>query len=211
MILFVILTIQNRDLVALSKALQGIDLSKKSIAFYVVPIVLGAVYYALRLRRLFFKGPIQVIQKNIRERLVSAVENDPRIAGHAQHLKEDTKLLEVFYRFVDSDPSLTEKSNNVRMNGLVLSSFADACVVSLGAILLYAVLLVFRFSFYYVLLLLLSASVFVLSRFLFVPNTTRIHLDYSNSQVNFITTNLNDQLRDALEKLIEINEANSSA
>lgn len=207
MILVIILTIQNKDLLELSKALNSIDLSKKNFIFYISPIVLGAIYYALRLRNLFFKKPLQIIQKNIRVRLVSKFDNDPYISPHSKRLKEDRKIIQVFYRFVDSNPSLTEKSNNVRANGVIMSSFADACVISIFAILLYAVLVIYFFSFYYLFLLIISAILFTSSYFLFLPSTTKIHLDYSNSQIDFILTNLHDDLRDALEKLIETDYA----
>ena len=50
---------------------------------------------------------------------------------------------------------------------------------------------------------LLSVIVFILSYFLFLPSTTKIHLDYSNSQIDFIITNLRGELREALIELIE--------
>lgn len=207
MILVIILTIQNKDLLELSKSLQNIDLSNKNFIFYIIPIVLGTIYYALRLRNLFFKKPIQTIQKNIRDRLVSEFDNDLDISPYSKRLKENRKIIQVFYRFVDSNPSLTEKSNNVRANGVVLSSFADACVISIFAFLLYVALLGYSFSFYYLFLLILSVIVFTSSYFLFLPSTTKIHLDYSNSQIDFIITNLHDELRKALEKLIETDYA----
>jgi len=207
MFLFIMLTIHYEDSAELSNALQDIDLSKKSFVFYIIPIVFGAVYYALRLRTLFFKKPIKTIQENIRDRLVSEFNNDPDISRYSDKLKENRKIIQVFYRFVDSDPSLTEKSNNVRANGIILSSFADACVISIIAILLYVALLVFSFSFYYLFLLILSVIVFLFSYFLFLPSTTEIHLDYSNSQIDFIITNLRGELREALIRLIETDYA----
>lgn len=203
MILFIILTIQNKDLEDLSKALRGIDLTKKSFIFYVTPLVLGTIYYALRLRNIFFKKPIKIVQKNIRNRLVSEFDNDPNISPYSERLKENRKIIEIFYSFIDSNPSLTEKSNNVRANGVVLSSFADGCVISIIAVIVYTALLGFFFNFYYLFLLILSLLVFIFSYFLFLPSTTKIHLDYSNSQIDFIITNLKDALRQALEKLIE--------
>lgn len=207
MILVIIVTIQNSDLEDLSKMLQGIDLSKQNFIFYITPIVLGAIYYALRFRDIFFKKPINIIQKNIRDRLVTEFDNDPDISPYSDRLKENRKIIQVFYKFVDSDPSLTEKSNNVRANGVVLSSFADACVISIFAIMLYVALLIFFFGFYYLFLLILSVIVFTSSYFLLLPSTTKIHLDYSNSQIDFIITNLHNDLRTALEKLIETDYA----
>jgi len=207
MILIVILTIQNEDLLGLSKQLKAIDLSKKSFIFYIIPVILGAIYYALGLRNLFFKKPVQTIQQNIRDRLVSGFDNDPAISPYSDRLKENRKIIQIFYRFVDSDPSLTEKSNNVRANGVILSSFADACVTSIFAMLMYGVLLVFFLSFYYLFLLMISVVAFISSYYLFLPNMTGIHLDYSNSQIDFIITNLHDELGKAIEKLIEIDYA----
>lgn len=205
MILLVLVTIQKEDLSELSKVLKGVDLSKKSAVFYVIPIVLGAVYYALGLRNVFFERPIQAIQRNIRQRLVSEFDADPDISPHAQKLVENRNVIQVFYGFVDSNPSLTEKSNNVRANGLVLSSFADAAIISLLAALVYLALLVFSFSFYYALVFGLCVAVCVLSRFLFLPRITKIHLDYSNSQIDFIITNLRNELREALKRIIATN------
>jgi hypothetical protein len=143
------------------------------------PIVLGAVYYALGLRNVFFERPIQQ-SREISSGLVSEFDADPDISPHAQKLVENRNVIQVFYGFVDSNPSLTEKSNNVRANGLVLSSFADAAIISLLAALVYlacwsspSVLLCTRVW------PLCSRS--VLSRFLFLPRITKIHLDYSNT------------------------------
>jgi len=207
MILVVILTIENKDLLELSKELEGIDLSKKGFLFYIIPIVLGAMYYAVGLRNLFFRKPINIIQKNIRDRLISEFDNDSAISPYSARLKENKKMIQVFYRFVDSNPSLTEKSNNVRANGVILSSFADACVISILAFVLYSALCIFLFRYYYLLLLLLSVIIFLSSYFLFLPNMTKTHLDYSNSQIDFIITNLHDDLRTAIEKLIKIDYA----
>ena len=175
--------------------------------FYIIPIILGAIYYALGLRNRFFKKPVQTIQQNIRDRLVSEFDNDTAISPYSARLKKNRNIIQIFYRFVDSNPSLTEKSNNVRANGVILSSFADACVISIFAILLYVALLVFFSSFYYLFLLIISVIAFISSYYLFLPNMTRIHLDYSNSQIDFIIANLHDELRKAIEKLIEIEYA----
>lgn len=207
MILVIILTIQNSNLEDLSKMLQGIDLSKQNFIFYITPIILGAIYYALRFRNIFFKKPINIIQKNIRDRLVTEFDNDPDISPYSDRLKENRKIIQVFYKFVDSNPSLTEKASNVRANGVVLSSFADACVISIFAIILYVALLIFFFGFYYIFLLILSVIVFTSSYFLLLPSTTKIHLDYSNSQIDFIITNLHNELRTSLIKLIKTDYA----
>lgn len=207
MILGIILTIQNKDLLELSEELNGIDLSKKNLMFYIIPIVLGAIYYALGLRNLFFKKPIQIIQKNIRNRLVSKFNNCQDISSHSVELKKDKNIIEIFYKFVDTNPSLTEKSNNVRFNGALLSSFADACVISIFACILYIVLSIFFHNYYYLFLLLFSAIVFISSYYFFLPKTTNKHLDYSNSQIDFIITNLYDELREALVRLIKTDYA----
>jgi hypothetical protein len=203
MILCIILTIQNKDLLELSNELQGIDLSKKSLMFYIIPIILGAIYHAIGLRKIFFKKPINIIRKNIRDRLVSKFDDHPVISSYSEKLKENDNIIEIFYGFVDTNPSLTEKSNNVRFNGVFLSSFADACVISIFAFLFYLAMCIFSFSYYYLIFLILSAIVFFSSYSLFLPNTTKRHLSYSNSQIDFITTNLHDNLREALEKLIK--------
>ncbi len=207
MILCIILTIQSKDLLELSKKLQGIDLSKKGFVFYIIPIILGYIYYALGLRNLFFKKPIQTIRENIRDRLVSKFDNDPAISLYSDRLKENSNIIEIFYRFVDSDPSLTEKSNNVRFNGVFLSSSADACIISIFAFVVYLAPCIFLFSYYYLFWLIFSVIIFISSSFLFLPNTTKKHLEYSNSQIDFIITNLHDELRMALEKLIETDYA----
>ncbi|MDD5063679.1 MAG: hypothetical protein PHQ35_02820 [Phycisphaerae bacterium] len=207
MILVVILTVQSKDLLELSNKLQGIDLSKKSFIFYIIPIILGAIYHPIGLRNIFFKKPIETIQRNIRHRLVSKFDNHPDISSYSNALKEDDNIIEIFYGFVDTNPSLKEKSNNVRFNGVFLSSFADACVISIFAFLLYLALCIFIFSYYYLTLLVLSVIIFVFSYFLLLPKTTNKHLYYSNSQIDFITTNLHDELRLALGRLIENNYA----
>lgn len=207
MILFVIFTIQNEDLSDLSETLHGVDLSKDNFIFYVVPFVLGVIYYALQFRNLFFAKPLDIIQGNIRGRLVSEFDNDGCISHYSNSLKGNDKVIQVFYGFVDSNESLKEKSNNVRANGVILSSFADACVISIFAGVVYLLLLILHFSLYYVVLCIFSGLIFGTSYFLFLPNTTRIHLDYSDSQIDFIITNLREELRGALLKLIETDYA----
>jgi putative effector of murein hydrolase LrgA (UPF0299 family) len=59
MILFVILALKESDLGSFTKTLAGISFSKKSLQFYVIPIIFGVIYYIFDLRKVFFRNPIQ--------------------------------------------------------------------------------------------------------------------------------------------------------
>lgn len=189
MILIALMAVKESDWKSLTDRIMGIELSQGSFPFYVLPVILGVLYYLANLRNVFFRKPIQQVVGNIYDRLLSPFEQHPEIASSIAGLRESSAIKHIFYRFIDSEPDLQEKANNVRMNGLVLSSLADVAILCLIFAPIYLTLYRIKSLVYYLILFIGTLIVFTLVRFLLLPLATKKHLKYSNEQIDSILAN----------------------
>jgi len=97
----------------------------------ILPFVLGAVYHILELRRFFFAPSIEDINMRLNRSLLEPFANHPVIGPAMPRLKEERRILNVFYNIVDNDKSLSERAQHVYLNGLLLSSLADVRSVTI--------------------------------------------------------------------------------
>jgi hypothetical protein len=206
MILFVFLALKESDLSSFANTLAGISFSKESLQFYVVPIVLGVVYYVIDLRKVFFRKPIQQVVNNIYTRLLAPFRDHSKLKCHIDHLRSDPKLKQVFYKFVDSEPDLKSKSDIVRVNGLVLSSLADAAIISLLAFPIYVAFYIWKSTSYYLILAGCSLVAFLVIRLILLPLTLKKHIEYSDEQIDSILANNYSNLENALLGLASQND-----
>jgi hypothetical protein len=102
----------------------------EKLLLWLVPPVIGALYYILNLRRFFMVGPLEQIHERIKDALLAPFANHPVIDPASAQLREGRLILNIFYQFVDNDNSLTERAKSVYLNGLVLSSLADLRAVT---------------------------------------------------------------------------------
>lgn len=202
MILLALIALKNSDLISFADRLVGVKISRDSFQFYVVPLVLGALYYVVNLRSVFFRKPIRKIVDNIYVRLLAPFANDVALGAYYDQLRSDPRVKQVFYRFIDAEPDLREKANNVRMNGLVLSSLADAAIIGLMFCPVYVIFYIWKSTRYYLLLAIGALMAFIIIKLFLLPLATRRHIQYSNEQIDSILGNNRPNLKKALLGLV---------
>jgi hypothetical protein len=207
MILIALIAVKESDWKSLSKEIAGIEISQESFQFYVVPLIFGAIYYLSNLRNVFFKKPIQRVVDNIYTRLLKPFEDHSELRSSVDGLNKGPAVKQIFYRLIDSEPDLKEKANNVRMNGLVLSSFADAAVICLIFFPIYLGFYIVESVHYYLVLSIIVGIFFLLARFVLLPRATTKQLRYSNEQIDSILSNYFTKLEQALINAVRQNVA----
>lgn len=187
-------------------------LVRRELVLAALAVALGYVYRARRFRDVVFKPIIERVQANIKARLLEVHAEDPYVIERRDALLRGRSLLEVFYKFVDSDASLREKAKGVRANGLALSSAADLQVISFAAFVPFLVISAldwfgglrwgymayggWRISTFAILAA--AAGVFGFIARTLLPSFEKRHLELSNEQLDFIALHLKSQLRDVL-------------
>jgi hypothetical protein len=112
------------------------DLSK--IPYVVVLAVPAAIYYITPLRRWWNGSYHRQITENLRKGMVeiAGLDDDPE-----RYTWKNLRSL--FFKIIDSDPSLQHKASIAYTNGLFWTSFADSAALSTGYSLLSLTLIAF--------------------------------------------------------------------
>lgn len=172
----------------------------QGILFFVIVGVLGSIYYVLNLRRFTFDKPIIKINNNIKNKLISFCK-DCKVTPHNCQLKKNKTLMHVFYRLIDNDKSLTQKSKSVMLNGLVLSSVADTVIISFGFTISYLVAFFFTEKFHFILATGIILLISIVAKVLLLPKATEKHISLSNDQLDFIKVHYQGNVRSKLKEL----------
>lgn len=174
----------------------------EGIVYTLVVSVLGGIYHLLGIRSLFWECSMQRIQANIKGQLLIAFTDNERIAASSENLRRGKTLINVFYSFIDSDPSLKERAKLVYLNGLFLSTLADIGAISTVSL---AVYLGSYFLFGKPHYIVVVAGLFVLliaSRF-FIKRMTNRHIELGNNQIEYILVNHRGSLQNKLLELAD--------
>jgi hypothetical protein len=166
-------------------------------------IVFGVFYDVLDLRRLAFERPLAKINLNIEDSLLACCSSSPDVVAASSYLRQERRLMNVFYAVVDNDKSLTEKSKRVRANGFIWSSLADLQVLgAIGAVVYLVGAAISRSGVYLVTSLCLIALV-ILTRLVFMPMTTKKHLRLSTEQLEMIEQQHRQEVCDRIAALVD--------
>jgi len=159
--------------------------------------LLGILYWLTGIQNNMTRANMRVVNDNIRHRLLATATRFPDLSPYHGGLQRDPKLLEVFWRLVDQDPTLTNRSSELYFNGLVVTSLLDAkLLLLLGALVYWGAFLVTRSPTHLGPAVVLAAlSVFCE---LLRPGRVKHHLDLSNNQLDHIDTYLLDELHTQL-------------
>lgn len=130
------------------------------VVFGAIVVLLGALYRILNFRSFFFYQALGDVHRNIKSKLLTPFALDPNLTT-LQDLPPH-EFMDVFYKLVDRDPTLTEKSKDVYENGLLLSSFADIATISaMGMAIYLGVYLATSNNDYATFVLVLEAALFI--------------------------------------------------
>jgi hypothetical protein len=127
--------------------------------------------------------------------------NQEPIAGAADYLREDRRLLDVFYHFTDNKESLKERAKGVYLNGLLWSTMADAMAAALFLAFTSIVVYLLFWRDYYLVAAIVALALYALAAWALMPLVVRRHIELGNEQINFMRTLYESELRSQLENL----------
>jgi hypothetical protein len=164
-------------------------------AMSIVAYAIGMLYNVYCVRALFNRNSHKRITDNIKRRLLSIGRTTPITDEKLQALLAGGALMDTFYSLVDSKDSLKEKAKLVRDNGLAWSSIAD--IVVLGAVFACLYFPLWLFTHYSLFLYwgVFSGVLALASALLFHPQTERRHIALSNEQLDFIQTQMKEEVQ----------------
>ena len=176
------------------------DFKAKDTLFIVLFVVLGILYYIFKIRNILWGPFYKRIVNNIKDRLLDPFRGNLN-STQITELKRNRKLMNIFYHFIDNDPSLQEKAKRVRFNGLIWSSTIDLTIISFLGSLIFLIKFIFIKTNYNinVALILFCISVFSL---VLIFLTTNKHLSLSNDQLGVICQLYKNQLNQKINELL---------
>jgi hypothetical protein len=163
--------------------------------------VLGGIYRILGVRNRLLRHSKDRIDSNITEGLLDPYMNQDPIAGAAEGLREDHRLLNVFYHFIDNKESLKERAKGVYLNGLLWSSVADLMAVTLLLLFTSLVACLFFWRTYYLSVAVLAGGLYLLASWVLMPRVVERHIFLGGEQIDFILQLHESELRSKLEEL----------
>ena len=113
------------NLETISKAVPD---SVFKIVLFILSAFLGVVYYSFNIRNLLWREVVHTCHRNIRARMIDPIGHEAAYQEVTKHLS-DKEMMNIFYTIVDNDTSLTDRANDVRSNGAVLTSIIDAIII----------------------------------------------------------------------------------
>jgi hypothetical protein len=177
--------------------------SLQGLLYVVVIFPAGWLYYLSNLRKAFIRESLQQIHANINDQMLAPCLSDPLINGAQKQLREGRELLNIFYRFVDSDNSLKTRAGNVRFNGLMWTSVADSQAIATIFVLAYPIRFALGRHVCYLWLGLFCGLWFLVCEHLWMPIVTKRHIQLSNEQLDFIQQHFQKELCSKLTEAVE--------
>jgi len=166
--------------------------------------VLAFVYNAVDLRERMNSFYFDAVNSNLITRLTSPFAGDPSVPKPLTW----RNVRPIFYRIIDSDPSLKHQAQRAFFNGALWTSAADLRAISLIGVLLFSATLLignligraefdFGLGVFAILMCLVLAGVsFGLSKLI-----TKRHIEIGNEQVDFILAHHRQVLHDHLARI----------
>jgi hypothetical protein len=181
------------------KFLSGLSVMQ-GVVFFVIVLTLGGIYYLLNLRKFTFVKPIEKIDDNIKDKITALCEHYSVLKENCP-LKKGKTLMHIFYKFVDNDESLTQKSKSVMLNGIVLSTTADIIVLASIFVCTYLIAFALTGRIYYAYVGAVLLVISVLNWLWFLPKATSKQISLSDDQLDFIKVHYTERVRQKLHEL----------
>lgn len=156
----------------------------------VLAIIIGSFFGTLKVRSLRYDLTYKQINENIKSRLLAEGLTEERTEDEKEKVKESSRLMHVFYHFVDNNESLKEKSKLVRDNGLIVTSTADVAILGCCFSWLYLILIIaFGANGVLVSSGLMIGVIGLISGAVLHPIAVNEHIKLGNEQIDFILVN----------------------
>ncbi|MGY4730690.1 hypothetical protein [Burkholderia pyrrocinia] len=113
-----------------------LHVDSKAVVYIFAAVTIGAIYRTTGLRNLLLSETWDQINRGIVNSLADSIKNELDQDSEWKLLRSKI-LLDVFYRIVDNDKSLSERAKDVYENGAFVSSYCDIAVICVGGSLFY--------------------------------------------------------------------------
>ncbi|WP_244746177.1 hypothetical protein [Paraburkholderia terricola] len=113
-----------------------LHVDSKAVIYIFAAVTVGAIYRTAGLRNLLLGDTWNQINSNIANSLADVVANELD-QYQDWKLRKSKILLDVFYRIVDNDKSLSERAKDVYENGAFVSSYCDISAICAGGSVFY--------------------------------------------------------------------------
>ncbi|GAB2687072.1 hypothetical protein GCM10027037_06510 [Mucilaginibacter koreensis] len=171
------------------------------IPLITMPSLIGVLYYVSNIRYVFWKSELHKVQENIKDRLVDTFINDYTLQQQASLKSDKSRIMRIFYHFVDSHPSLTTQSQNVKFNGLIWTTFLDTSIITCffgAASITISIILKIKVLMLYGWILIVVCMV----SYAAFRSLTKRHLMYSNEQIDSIIQLFKAELKNKLNDIL---------
>lgn len=182
LIILLILLVTQGNIFDIKIALSSIQ--AKNTWYTIAIVCIGILYYVLNIRYILWKPFNERVRNNIKNKLLAPCAGNLN-KQQLSEIKQGNKIINIFYKIIDSDDSLIEKAKRVRFNGLIWTSMMDVVIISFFGSLIFW----FKYfiegvenSFTWAWLLLAISFIFVI----FTEICTRKHISLSDEQLDMI-------------------------
>lgn len=137
--------------------------------FFISIIFIGILYYTFDIREKIFKRNFEYVENNIKNKLLKPYENKYS-TDEINNFKQGSKLINIFFYFIDNDASLKEKAKIVNFNGLIWTSLMDLLIISSFGFFIFfirwiVVSVIFQFTSYYYIMAFANFGITFISAF----------------------------------------------
>ncbi|WP_156429760.1 hypothetical protein [Burkholderia sp. FL-7-2-10-S1-D7] len=113
-----------------------LHVDSKAVVYIFAAVTIGAIYRTVGFRNLALSGTWDKINSGIVNSLADAIKDEVGQDSDWK-LRRSKILLDVFYRIIDNDKSLSERAKDVYENGAFISSYCDIAAICFGGSLCY--------------------------------------------------------------------------
>lgn len=144
----------------------------------------GAIYYILGIRNIFWRQMVLDLHNNIRNTFFDFFKSETDIRNIIKSLS-DVELMSIFYKLID-DESLKDKQNDVRLNGLILTTVLDTQLLLFLFVPSYLLFCFMEKKYYYIIFITILSIILFLLLNVFKSKLKKKHFEYQNEQLTAI-------------------------
>jgi hypothetical protein len=168
----------------------------------VLCLLLGFPYRAFDVRNLFLGEFFKSVNENIADKLLAMVRRKRAITfDQEKYLREDRRLMDVFYRVIDNDESLKVKTSGVYFNGYLTTLGVDIVTIGSIAAILHGIAWARVGGTLHLDWVFGCIAVAIVSWVVFRQSIRR-HLALSNEQLSFIGNFYADKVRESVDAIL---------
>jgi len=171
------------------------------LLYFILAIIVGTIYHILKIRHFLWDNYLPLIQQNIRERLLKISGNELNFEN-LEVFKSWKNIKDVFYYHVDNDPSLQDKANSVRFNGLIWTTIMDIAIISFMVSMILFSAGLWSSNTDIIIEAYIPLTVCIICLFLIGP-VTKSYIEESNKQLNYMELHLKKEITTKINEILQ--------